>query len=103
MAIEYLSSEKRREQILDHALILAEKIGYKNVRRHHIGESIGCSGSLVPKYCGSVDRMRDDVVRLAAKRSSMTVLVQALADKNPALMDMIEKDADLKAKIIEAM
>lgn len=74
--------ELRKDSILNSAMILAEKIGYNRLTRAKVAEAAGVSESLVSKNFGTMDQLKNDIIRRAIKTENLKIIAQGLASNN---------------------
>lgn len=68
----------RRETILDAALVLARRHGYKGLTRDAIAKQAGVAGSTVQYHFGTVAKLQRDIMRHAIKTQDLAVVAQGL-------------------------
>lgn len=71
--------EVRREIILNAAVFLAEKQGYRQVIRDDIARLVGISGAAVQYHFKTMDLLRDALMEFAVKTRNAKVVAQGLA------------------------
>ena len=76
----------RKSEILAAALALASKNGYRNITRASIAEKAGASEALVSRYMGSMDKLREAVMREACKKGVIPVIAQGIAERHRAAL-----------------
>src|SRR5271167_977949 len=86
----------RRAECIDAALRLAAKVGAQGLVRDRIAEEAGISSSLLHRYFGSMDGMRDIIINTAFQRLNTEVLYKSLSiedfkrlNTNPALTEAL--------------
>lgn len=72
----------RREELLEAALKLAEKHGYRNVTRAEIAAACNVSPSLISHHFGTRTQFQRTLMRYAIKHESAPVVMQGLAEGN---------------------
>jgi AcrR family transcriptional regulator len=77
-----LKSADRKEQILETALRLAEKMGYTNITRAGVADAAGVAPSLVSHYFTTMGKMKRAVMRQAVKRAVLSIVAQGLTLKD---------------------
>jgi AcrR family transcriptional regulator len=90
----------RDRAVLDAACRVAETHGLQRFTRAHVALSSGKAPGTVSLAFGSMDALRDAVVREAIRRPLLTVLAQALAMGHPVARDAPE---DLRAQALAAV
>lgn len=72
-----------KDDLLDAALKVARKVGYKRMTREEIAECAGCSSGQVSHLLGTMVQLRRTVLRAALYREDLPILAQALIAKDP--------------------
>lgn len=80
-----LTPKKRREVILDAAVLLAKTQGYRNITREDVAKAAEISQGLVNVYFKSMADLRAAVLHEAVEREIPEILAQYLATRNVAL------------------
>jgi AcrR family transcriptional regulator len=75
----------RETQLLDLALVLAEKRGFERVTRQALAREAGVSESLVSAYWTSV-ALQNRIMQEAVDLRLLTVIAQGLAARHPAAL-----------------
>lgn len=78
-----MAPAERKRHLLDVGLVLAERVGYRNVTMTALTEAAGVSRTLYHRYFSTVGRFRVDVMRAAVKTENLAVIAQGLAAKDP--------------------
>jgi AcrR family transcriptional regulator len=81
-----LAPDVRSGQILDAAVKLARRVGWRKLTRDNIAKAANVSTGLVSNYFGSMDNMRDEVMKVAVRDSILPVIAQGVADRNKVAM-----------------
>lgn len=76
----------RQRMLIDTALTLATRDGYKNVTMDALTQAAGVSRTLYARYFTNVDQFRVAVMRAAVKRVVLPVIAQGLAARDPHAM-----------------
>lgn len=76
----------RKESILKVALELAERDGYQKITRQQIAEAAGVSTGVINQRFGTMDSLRNDIMRRAVKTQCLAVIAQGLVSWNPHAM-----------------
>jgi AcrR family transcriptional regulator len=69
----------RRAEVIDAALRIAARVGAQGLVRDKIAEEAGMSSSLLHRYFGSMDLLRDIVIQTAFQRGLTDVLYKSLS------------------------
>lgn len=72
----------RKKHILESALAIAERDGFTNVTRNKIAEHANISPTLIHKYYGSMETLRNSIMVIAIHRAILPVIAQGIAVKN---------------------
>lgn len=82
----------RRAEVIEAALRLARRVGAQGLVRDRIAEEAGISSSLLHRYFGGMDLMRETIIQTAFQRCDVDVLYKSLSiddfkklNNNPAL------------------
>jgi AcrR family transcriptional regulator len=78
-----LSPDDRIEQLLDVALDLAKREGYKKLTRAMVAEAAQCSESLISAHFGDMPRFHDSLLRAAVYREVPEIVLQGLVINDP--------------------
>lgn len=94
---------QRKEQILEEALKLATKRGYKNLTRHAVADAAGCSTALVSHYFNTFVQLERAVMRAAVTRGILPIIAQGITRQDAqALKAPFElRKAALQSLLIE--
>jgi len=87
----------RRDQIMTHAIRLARRIGYMNVRRDDLASKAGVANGLVSVHWSTMAQLRTAIIREAVKIGDPVIVGQGLALKNRHAM---KASQELKDKAI---
>lgn len=77
-----LAPDERAAQILDAAVKLAVRTGWRRLTRDSIATSAKISTGLVSAHFGSMDNLRDEVMRAAVSRRILSIVREGIADRN---------------------
>ena len=75
-----LEPKARRDEILDAAVKLAAVVGWRELTRDGVAEAAGVSGALVNVYFGTVETLKQKVMKEAVKLRILSIVAQGLAD-----------------------
>ena len=92
--------DKRRNDILDSALKLAEENHYNDITRDAIADHAGVSVGLVTHYFGTMPKLKRDVMRAAVRIESLPVIAQGLAARDP---HALKASSDLKQRALVSL
>lgn len=76
----------RQRMLIDTALTLAAKVGYKNVTMDALTTAAGVSRTLYARYFTNVDQFRVAVMRAAVKQRVLPVIAQGVVARDPHAM-----------------
>lgn len=76
--------EDRNRRILEAALSLAGERGYRRVTRSDVADRAGVATGSVNNAYGTMDGLRDEIMRVAVERNLAAIVAQGLADSHPA-------------------
>lgn len=95
--MERLKPDERKQQIVTAAVELAIlNGGYKNITRDGIAALANCSMGLINHYFGTVEELKDEVIKQAIDLAIPELIAEAILDKSP-LVDNIHEDLRTKA------
>lgn len=93
-----VNADLRRSHMVAAALKLARVHGYKNVTGPMVGEAVGLSKASVIHRFGTMDEMRDSIMREAIRVCDSVVVAQGLAASDKIAIGAPE---DVKADALE--
>ena len=97
--MERLKPDERKQQIITAAVELAIlKGGYKNITRDDIAGLANCSMGLINHYFGTVEELREEVIKQAIALVIPEIIVEALLDKSP-LVENLPDELKIRAAI----
>jgi len=73
---------QRRAEVIDAALRVAARVGSQGLIRDLIAKEAGLSSSLLHRYYGSMDLLRETVILAAFERKNVEVLYKSLSIEN---------------------
>ena len=90
----------RQKQILDAAIVVAERIGFANVRQVDIATEAQCGFGTVSRYFNTMKQMRRAIIREAIQRKSLIIIAAGLGINDP---DAQKAPDDLKRKAVSLL
>ncbi len=90
----------RKQNILQAAVELARRDGYREVTRDRIAEAAGVSVGLVSRYFGNMNQLRIAIMRYAVKQSIPEIVAQGMAASDPQALNA---SAELKAVAAQSL
>ena len=90
----------KRMAVLEAAIALAEDFGYQNITRKQIADVTCTSPATVSNMFGSMDQLKQEVVKCAIAESNLVIFGQALSAKNRLALQASD---GLKKAAAEAM
>lgn len=90
----------RKTQIMNNAIMLAERHGYTHVTREAVAEAAGVAPSLVSKYWGTMAQLQRAIMRQAISQGNTTILAQGLAARDRNAMKAPD---ELKEEAIKSL
>jgi AcrR family transcriptional regulator len=87
----------RRELILDAAIKLSIKVGYKSITRDAVADVAGISSALIAKYFPRMPQLKQAVMQTAISREIVEVIIQGLAIND---VQALHIDYELKEKVM---
>lgn len=73
----------RNRSVLDAALAMAVRVGYRTMTRQDVAALAGVAVGSVNNAYGTMDGLRDAVMQAAVDHGVASVVAQGLADKHP--------------------
>ncbi len=95
-----MEPKARKNEILVHAMHVARKHGYENVRRDHIALRAGVANGLVSKYWGTMTQLKKAIMREAVRTDDVKIIGQGLARRDKQAMKAPE---ELRQRALQAM
>lgn len=92
--------ELRKDSILNSAMTLAAEIGYNRLTRAKVAEAAGVSESLVSKNFGTMEQLKNDIVRRAIKTENLKIIAQGLVTNNRHIKKV---SSDLKHRALKCL
>lgn len=81
-----LAPADRSAWLLNVALAHARKVGYVNISRKSLAGAAGCSTGLITHRFGTMDDLREELMREAVKQKDLIVIAQGIAAKDAIAM-----------------
>ena len=76
--LRHTDPEARKQEILDAAVALAAKEGYRVISRGQIADAAGCAASLVSHYLGDVPAIRKAIMQEAIRVENIEIILQGI-------------------------
>lgn len=89
-----IGKDARKDQILDAAVVVANKIGYVAITRKEIADEANVSQALVSRYFGTMENVKDETVKRAIVKGNMKVICEGLVHKHPAAKKFAAKEKE---------
>jgi len=86
----------RKQQILDAAMVEADKHGYRDITRAGVAERVGCSPALVSFYWGTMKQLHRSIMGEAVRVRHLRILAQGIIAKDARALgapDDLRKEA----------
>lgn len=86
----------RKQQILDAAMVEADKHGYRGITRASVAERAGCSPGLVSFYFGTMKQLHRSIMGEAVRIRHLRILAQGIIAKDSRALgapDNLRKEA----------
>ena len=90
-------SKASKQNIINAAIIVAGKMGYKNITRSAVAAEAGCSDGLINTYYHTMNQLRTSVMRTAIKTENLDIIAQGIVAKDSRALRVSE---ELKKKAI---
>jgi AcrR family transcriptional regulator len=78
-----LTARKRKQEIIAAALVLAEASHYQRLTGVEIAKAAGVTNSAVHYHFGTMEELREQIMRAAVKGAVLPVIAQGLLAKDP--------------------
>lgn len=98
--MSYMTTEARREQLLDIGLTMAERGHFSELRRDEIAKRAKTATGTVSRVFADMDKFKNELVRHAVRKKSLPVIGQAIAARHPAVKRI---NAELKQAALAAL
>lgn len=98
--IQRLKPKDRKQQILDAALLIAERKGYMNVTRQDIGEAVGCVNATITYHFTTMRQLQRDMMRAAVRERKLVIISQGIVARDPHALKAPE---DVRKEAMAAM
>lgn len=95
-----MQPDERSGQILAAAVTLAKRSGFRKLTRDGIAKAAKVSTGLVSNYFGSMDNMRDEVMRVAVRDDILPIIAQGVAERNRIAL---KAPADVRRRAIAGL
>ena len=82
MTTKRLTPKERKAQILNAALVVAERRGYMNIERSDVAKQAGTSEARVSQLFNTMIQLRKAVMRRAVHVENYTIIAQGLTVKD---------------------
>ena len=96
----YKKAKERKAELLEAALKVARSKGFENMTRDAIAEEAGVSFGLVGRYLGTMNRLRQTVMRAAIRKEILEIIAYGLYAKDK---QALKAPDELKARAFEYM
>lgn len=90
-----LKPDDRYNQILDAAVRVAERTGYRSLKREDVAAEAGVSNGLVSHYFLLIELLRMEVLAAAVERGVLPIVAEGLVAGEPVAQQAC---ADLRAR-----
>ncbi len=92
---------RRRQEILDMALELANEQGFSKFTSVELAKALGCSWGVIFHYFGTMDLLRNAVMCLAVDQRNTKVILDGLIIKNPVALEAPDELKDLAKSLLD--
>ena len=92
-----LPADARKKQILENAVAMSRKLGYKFITRTKIANKIGVTSSNLVHHFARMGALRTAVLKYAIEHEILDILAQGLVNKESIILKM---DSQLRDKVI---
>lgn len=91
-----------KAEILNKAMQLANKQGYKNVTRDGLAAELGVATGTITFHIGNMRKLRRDMIERAIADKNIKVFTEALVDRHPLALAAPASLKALAAKALQA-
>lgn len=77
-----MQPDKRSAEILDAAVKLAKRVGFRKLTRDGVADAAKVSPGLVSTRFGGVEKLRDEVMRVAVRDEILPIVADGVANGN---------------------
>lgn len=95
-----LNPKIRKDELLNAALKVARDKGFENMTRDAIADEAGVSFGLVRHYLGTMNRLKQTVMRAAVREEILEIIAYGLYSKDK---QALKAPDELKARAFEYM
>jgi DNA-binding transcriptional regulator YbjK len=88
----------RKQQILEAAILVALKVGYKKITRKAVAGKAGVSTGLITNYFTPIDILKTEVLIMAVRKEIIELIAQGVGARDPVTRNLPNK---LKKKVME--
>ncbi len=85
-----LRYDERRQQILEGAILLSKRIGYRNIEQKSVAKFINISPALITYYF-TMDKLKSEIVKCAIKDKIYEIIAQGVTSNDPAFSKLDKK------------
>lgn len=103
MTRQYHPPAVRRQQILQSALTLAVRHGYRHVTRDQIASHARISTGLINRYFATIETLQHEVMAAAVARRLLDIVAQGLAARDPIALGAPLELRESAAKMLAAL
>ena len=82
---------QRREEILQAAMSVARRLGYKSMRRCDVAKEAGVTDALVSNYWGTITQLQRGVMRKAIADDDLELIAQGVVAKDRHVAKLSER------------
>jgi AcrR family transcriptional regulator len=100
MTKPYLSADQRRDQVLEAAFYRSIQEPYYELTRDEISAFAGVSASLINKCFGTVENLRQEIIKLGIERKQLRIIADAIGRREPLVKNLPK---ELKQQAIASM
>ena len=95
-----LDPKDRRDEILQAALNVAEKVGCKQLTRIQVAQKARCAESLVSSYFGTMAQFKRTIMRAAIRTERLKIIAYGIVEKDK---HALKASADLKQRALSSL
>lgn len=91
-----------KTEILKAAMILATRIGYKNVTRDALAEQLNVATGTITFHIGNMRKLRREMIVEAIECENVKIFTEALVDQHPLALAGPQRLKNLAARALQA-
>lgn len=91
-----------KDKILDAAMKIATRIGYKNVTRDGLAEHMGVASGTITFHIGNMRKLRREMIEKSIQDENVKIFTEALVDAHPLALAAPQHLKNRAARALQA-